>query len=124
MNCPACGIELRIGPTVTHTDEHGEPETVQTLVCPNPQCVYNRARAPVGVIRHTFPRAENAVDEANKMCHDRLLARITDTEYFVAPGVSFTLNGDSLSVTCPVCNAAHVYDVAGLTELTNSIEED
>ena len=112
--CPACGTELRIGPTFDEVSD-GAAYTVQQMMCANPQCGYHRAGAPVRVLRHKLETG--SLDDDNKLCCDGLIARITGTAFFVPENVESTASETTLTAVCPVCGQSHSYDVAGKTRI-------
>lgn len=112
--CPSCGMELRIGPTFDRV-EQGEAYTVQQMMCANPKCGYNRAGAPVKVIRHRLQTG--SMDDDNKLCCDGLIARITDTAFFVPETVEHTETDSVLSVVCPLCGKRHEFDITGKSRI-------
>ncbi len=110
MNCPRCDAELRIGRSY-QVVEDDRPVTVQEMMCPNGQCAYNRAGAPVRVNRTEGPRGE--IPDTYLLCCDALLAKIGAQTYFVPDGVEHSVAGDTLTVVCPACGVRHTKDITG-----------
>ena len=113
MNCPACGLQLRISSSYV-TVENGRAVTIQELICKNPKCSFFKARVPVGRIRH-FHEDTHTEDDSVRMHCDRTLARIDGESFFVAAGLENSVDGGRLLVVCPVCGETQSYDISGLS---------
>ena len=107
--CPSCGTELRIG-TTYNTIEDGKPCTIQQLVCANKKCAYNKAKAPVKIVKHKLNTGTQ--DSSLHLCCDGLIAKITDTAFFVPETVTHTIENGELRAVCPTCGKKHIFDVA------------
>lgn len=113
--CPNCGTELRIGKTY-NTVEDGKPCTIQQLVCANKKCAYAKAKAPVKIAKHKL--ATGSHDDSLKLCCDGLIAKITDTAFFVPETVTHTIADGYLRAVCPICGKKHIYSVDGKKQIS------
>lgn len=108
-HCPACSVELRVGTTINAVED-GAPVTIQQLICPNPKCTYNKAKAPVKILRHKLETG--TLSEELKLCCDTLLTKQEDTAFFVPEKIEHSIKDGMLSVKCPVCGKVYSFDVA------------
>ncbi len=116
--CTGCGLELSIGESYT-TVEDGRAVAVQELVCRNPGCAFHRRKLPVKRIKHYYSQqAPSERDGIMRHC-GVTTALIGEKSYYVAPGVEYSVEGDTLRVACPECGEIESFDVSGLTKEEN-----
>ena len=116
MKCPLCDVALVIKSSTVHV-EGDDSVTVQDMVCSNRKCAFGKRGTVVKRVRHL--RRSMMPDEQYKFCCESLMAEIGPEHYYVPEGVTYTLQGGELTVTCPSCSSRHSYNVAGRTQSTD-----
>lgn len=110
MNCPACGLELRIKKSYT-ASEGGRAVTVQQLFCLNPQCKRRSEKFPVKLLRHTHDES----GEKAEVCECGAVLMLYEGGGYSLPRAGeYTLGADGwLTVICPDCGTPCRLDVGG-----------
>lgn len=113
--CPQCSLHTRLN--VVGYEENCQ---VVQYYCINPQCPngkFNAKELSMPFAAEKKPLQPYVAGSEAKMCCGQLIAYITGDSYHVAQrstaGAALNAEGTLLTVHCPVCKAAHTYDIKG-----------